>query len=413
MSWKEENCELSALRSLLEAQAGSLSSLAVRLRTAEYNIDKQLCANKGLKSALVKLASREAVTRSQVYAALEKIETEVSDLQTGMGFTHSVVSGKTKNETQSFKKDLHVCTECQTLSRRMEAMETQLEAITRQLQLQSVIKPTSELSMKEDANGNVDQEHICSVTTEHALEPRPGKLAGKDVGNVKNDIRSVSQAESWIDGENKNVFSSDDILNALEAVSRKEDISPDEFYCQLDFYLKRIYLSTICNRTISARFIFDLGRCFLLIENSKAFKNLERDKKKQLNLLLKDVFVHFDWIFSLTKKNLDKPTKPDKVPVSAETNYSDHCSTSTFEALCAEKQNDYPLQQIFDESGFLNTEDHCNPTQKTTGRFKDKARRKESVSWFEEKENLKTIALDDSTDLEWKECFRSMNENPF
>ncbi|EME29298.1 hypothetical protein Gasu2_03370 [Galdieria sulphuraria] len=413
MSWEDNNCELFALRSSLEAQAGSLANLAVRLRTAEYNIEKQLCANKGLKSALVKLASREAVTRSQVYGALERIETDVADLRSERNSTYNIESGK-NSENYYSKRSQYVCTECQALSRKLEAIETRLETLTQQLQLQSVqskFKPTSELSMRENAKHNLNGEHVCSVTTEHAVEPLTRKV-DKDASNFENNIRRFSQTEGT--EENENVCSSTYILSILEAVTRQEDISPNEFYCQLNFYLKKIFLSTICGRNVSARLIFDLGRCFLRIESSKAFKKLESSKKKQLNLLLKDIFVHFDSIFSEMKKNLHKETKQDKASIlPAETNDSDHCSTSTFEALCAEKQNDYPLQQIFDESGFFNAEDDFNPTQNRTAKFKDITQNKKVVNLFEEKENLKTIALDDSTDLEWKECFRSMNENPF
>lgn len=74
MSWEKDDCELSALKKSLESQAVGMASLAARLRTVECNVEQQLYANKGLKSALVKLASREAATRSQVYATLERME---------------------------------------------------------------------------------------------------------------------------------------------------------------------------------------------------------------------------------------------------------------------------------------------------------------------------------------------------
>jgi len=415
MKWEEDNCDLSALRNALEAQASNLASIAARLRTAEDNIEQQQCANLGLKSALVKLASREAVTRSQLYAVLEKMETEVADIRAGRNSTSNSVD--TKKNNQSLNKGFIACKDCESLSKRLEKVERRLEELTRGRQMQSAESRCQCVSsVRENSIDYFNEEHVCSVTTERALETTPKYDACKKSNYFKETGENLNAKAKDVE-ENEDRYSVAFILNKLETISSgQENISSDEFCGQLNFYLKRIYLATIGGRNVSAKLLLDLGRCFFRIENSKVFKKLENNKKNQLQLLLKDIIVHLDSVLSRMKKPRDELKGQERIPVQLNESI-DHCSTSTFEALCHEKQNGHPLQQIFDDSDFTEFDErwndtlHTTPYNKTATVSKNTTQSRNPFHYLEEKENVNSIALDDSTDLEWQECFRRMNEN--
>eukprot|EP00871_Galdieria_phlegrea_P002107 jgi/Galph1/2898/GphlegSOOS_G1565.1 len=366
----ETNCEehvthLHALRASLESQAAMIANISARVRTTEHDIEQQMTINKGLKSALVKLASRDAVTRSHILAAMEEFKAQVEELKNIAKNTKATgLEVHNMKESNAFTPLQYSC--C--------------------VQCQSIEKKVSENTNKE--------------TTK---QPNERPFSNGELHAVK-------------------------IIHSLQALLEQRNLSSDELCDRLYTILTDAQsLLTKSSLIVASKFIFNLGRCFNALETNPVFRLLPEKHRRFYETLI-DNLITFTHSVTVAPTVYETSTGEEKhnqaSPNTALPSLSgETCSPSDFEAFCAEKQNDYPLQMIFD-----NIEGPMFPNKRESSTIPIIKKENEQLNrrmlikelpkdmaygqYLEvNSHNLNNLALDNSTDLEWMECFRSMYQN--
>eukprot|EP00871_Galdieria_phlegrea_P000869 jgi/Galph1/1783/GphlegSOOS_G444.1 len=386
--------------------------------------------NKGLKSALVKLASRDAVTRSHILAAMEEIQSIFAQVEE--------LKNIAKN-TKATGLEVHNMKESNAFTHCNIPVVFSAKRKLRSNEIVSLDRNGSQSSKKEKQN--------CSVTLENENKFCKGSV---DDRNIPVNLKGENTNKETTKQPNERPFSNGElhavkIIHSLQALLEQRNLSSDELCDRLYTILTDAQsLLTKSSLIVASKFIFNLGRCFNALETNPVFRLLPEKHRRFYETLI-DNLITFTHSVTVAPTVYETSTGEEKhnqaSPNTALPSLSgETCSPSDFEAFCAEKQNDYPLQMIFDniegpmfpnyplQMIFDNIEGPMFPNKRESSTIPIIKKENEQLNrrmlikelpkdmaygqYLEvNSHNLNNLALDNSTDLEWMECFRSMYQN--